>query len=97
MKHVIKVVFQMFLLACPLTLTATLATAQDASGKQPAADNTKVNQRDKNKADLRPINRKRIDLIARSPDRFAGLLCRISPYPVMRITSRSSRRTVWSR
>jgi hyperosmotically inducible protein len=51
MKHVIKVVFQMFLLACPLTLTATLATAQDASGKQPAVDNTKVNQRDKNKAE----------------------------------------------
>ena len=51
MKHVLQVVFQMFLFACLLTLVQTVAKAQDSSAESPAADNTKVNQRDKNKSE----------------------------------------------
>jgi hyperosmotically inducible periplasmic protein len=51
MKHVVKALFQMLLFACLLTLAPTLESAQDSSAEQPAADNTKVNQRDKNKAE----------------------------------------------
>ena len=47
MKAVLKVVLQMFLFACLLSLAGT-TSAQDSSA--PAADNTKVNQRDKDKA-----------------------------------------------
>ena len=47
MKAVLKVTLQMFLFTCLLTLAGTMS-AQDSSA--PAADNTKVNQRDKDKA-----------------------------------------------
>ena len=50
MKHVLKMAFHMGVLACLLTLASTLARAQDSSAQQSAPDNTKVNQRDKNKA-----------------------------------------------
>ncbi len=49
MKYSVKVVFQMLLLAVALTTVSTAARAQDST--EPAADNTKVNQRDKNKAE----------------------------------------------
>ena len=48
MKHPVRVVFQMLLLAVALTIVSAAARAQDST--EPAADNTKVNQRDKNKA-----------------------------------------------
>ena len=51
MKHALKAVFQMLLFACLLTLTPTLASAQNSAAEQPAADNTKVNQRDKDKTE----------------------------------------------
>ena len=47
MKTVLKVMLQMFLFACLLGLAGT-TSAQDSSA--PPADNTKVNQRDKDKA-----------------------------------------------
>jgi hyperosmotically inducible periplasmic protein len=49
MKHPVRVVFQLLLLAVALTMVSTAARAQDSTA--PAADNTKVNQRDKNKAE----------------------------------------------
>jgi hyperosmotically inducible periplasmic protein len=49
MKRTTKVVFQMLLLAVALTIVSAAARAQDSAA--PAADNTKVNQRDKNKAE----------------------------------------------
>ncbi len=51
MKHVLKMAFQMSVLACLLTLTSAYASAQDTSAQQPAPDNTKVNMGDKNKAE----------------------------------------------
>jgi hyperosmotically inducible periplasmic protein len=51
MKHVLKIAFHMGVLACLLTLLSALAGAQDSSAQQPAPDNTKMNQRDKNKAE----------------------------------------------
>jgi hyperosmotically inducible protein len=51
MKHVLKMAFHMGVLACLLTLTSAHARAQDSSAQQPAPDNTKVNQRYKNKAE----------------------------------------------
>jgi hyperosmotically inducible protein len=51
MKHVLKMAFQMSVLACLLTLASSYASTQDSSAQQPAPDNTKVNQRDKNKAE----------------------------------------------
>jgi hyperosmotically inducible protein len=51
MKHVLKMAFQMSVLVCLLTLTVAYASAQDSSAQQPAPDNTKVNRRDKNKAE----------------------------------------------
>jgi len=47
MKAVLKARLQMFLFMCLLTFAGTMS-AQDSSA--PAADNTKVNQRDKDKA-----------------------------------------------
>jgi hyperosmotically inducible periplasmic protein len=44
-------VFQTFLLICLLSVTSTLARAQDSSAQPPSPDNTKVNERDKNKAE----------------------------------------------
>jgi hyperosmotically inducible periplasmic protein len=49
MKHILKVASQMLLLAVALTFASVAALAQDSAA--PAADNTKVNQRDKNKAE----------------------------------------------
>ena len=49
MKAVPKVMLQMFLFACLLSLVSSTASAQDSTA--PAADNTKVNQRDKDKAE----------------------------------------------
>ena len=49
MKHTAKVVLQMLLLTVALTIVSAAAWAQDST--VPAADNTKVNQRDKNKAE----------------------------------------------
>lgn len=51
MKHVLSMTLQLCLLACLLTGTRTLANGQDSSAPPPAADNTKVNERDKNKAE----------------------------------------------
>ena len=51
MKHVLKMAFQMSVLACLLTLASAYTSAQDSSAQQPAPDNTKVNKRDKNKAE----------------------------------------------
>jgi len=51
MKHVLKMAFQMSVLACLLTLASAYASAQDSSAQQSAPDNTKVNKRDKNKAE----------------------------------------------
>jgi hyperosmotically inducible protein len=48
MKDVLKVTFQIFLFMCLLSLVSSTASAQDSTA--PAADNTKVNQRDKDKA-----------------------------------------------
>lgn len=48
MKDVLRVMFQMFLFTCLLSLASSIASAQDSTA--PAADNTKVNQRDKDKA-----------------------------------------------
>ena len=50
MKQVLRRAFQMFLFACLLTLASPLASAQDTA-QAPAPDNTKVNERDKNKAE----------------------------------------------
>jgi len=49
MKHILKVTFQVLLFAVALTIVSAAAWAQDSAA--PAADNTKVNQRDKNKAE----------------------------------------------
>jgi len=49
MKHILKVTFQVLLFAVELTIVSAAARAQDSAA--PAADNTKVNQRDKNKAE----------------------------------------------
>jgi hyperosmotically inducible periplasmic protein len=49
MKHIFKVAFRMLLFAVALTIASAAARAQDSAA--PAADNTKVNQRDKNKAE----------------------------------------------
>jgi hyperosmotically inducible protein len=49
MKHILKVAPQMLLLAVALTFAYAAALAQDSAA--PPADNTKVNQRDKNKAE----------------------------------------------
>jgi hyperosmotically inducible periplasmic protein len=51
MKNVLKMVFQVSVLACLLTLASAYTGAQDSSAQQPAPDNTKVNQRDKIKAE----------------------------------------------
>ena len=51
MRHVLKIAFQMSVLACVLTLASAYTSAQDTSAQQPAPDNTKVNQRDRNKAE----------------------------------------------
>jgi hyperosmotically inducible periplasmic protein len=49
MKHILKVTFQVLLFAVALTRVSAAARAQDSAA--PAADNTQVNQRDKNKAE----------------------------------------------
>jgi hyperosmotically inducible periplasmic protein len=49
MKHILKFTFQVLLFAVALTIVSAAARAQDSAA--PAADNTKVNQRDKNKAE----------------------------------------------
>ena len=52
MKHVLKMAFQTSILGCLLTVASAYGTAQDSSAQQqPAPDNTKVNKRDKNKAE----------------------------------------------
>jgi hyperosmotically inducible periplasmic protein len=51
MKQVLKIAFQMSVLACLLTLASAYASPQDSSAQQPAPDNTKANQRDRNKAE----------------------------------------------
>ena len=50
MKHFFKVAFQMLALALMMTLAPRLARAQDSS-TTPAPDNTKVNDRDRSKAE----------------------------------------------
>src|ERR1700681_2650071 len=49
MKHFLKVAFSVLALAVLLTLASTAANAQDPSAA-PAADNTKVNERDRSNA-----------------------------------------------
>jgi hyperosmotically inducible periplasmic protein len=51
MKHALSMTLHVCLFACLLTGTRTLANGQDSSTPPPAADNTKVNERDKNKAE----------------------------------------------
>ena len=50
MNNVLKMAFRMGVLACLLSLPLAHAR-QDSSAQQPAPDNTKVNKRDKNKAE----------------------------------------------
>ena len=50
MKDVLKATFSMLALAAVMTLASTLAGAQDATSA-PAADNTKVNERDRSTAE----------------------------------------------
>ena len=50
MKHFLKVAFHMVALALMMTLAPRLARAQDSS-TTPAPDNTKVNDRDRSKAE----------------------------------------------
>jgi hyperosmotically inducible protein len=50
MKCALRLTFQIFVLACLLTGTWGLASAQDSSQQAPP-DNTKVNERDKNKSE----------------------------------------------
>jgi hyperosmotically inducible protein len=50
MRWDIKAALQVFSLACVLAVTGALANAQESS-TQPAPDNTKVNERDKSKAE----------------------------------------------
>jgi hyperosmotically inducible periplasmic protein len=51
MKHVLEIAFQISALACMLALASAFTGAQDSSAQQPAPDNTKVNQRDRNKSE----------------------------------------------
>lgn len=51
MKHVLKIVFQISVFTCLLTLATGYASSQDSSAQPPAPDNTKVNKRDKSKAE----------------------------------------------
>jgi hyperosmotically inducible periplasmic protein len=51
MKHVLKTAFQMSALACVLALASAYTRAQDPSAQQPGPDNTKANQRDRNKTE----------------------------------------------
>ena len=46
-----RAIVQICLSACLICGTWTAAHGQDSSGQQPAADNTKTNQRDNNKAE----------------------------------------------
>jgi len=50
MKCALRLTFQIFVLTCLLTGTWGLASAQDSSQQAPP-DNTKVNERDKNKSE----------------------------------------------
>src|SRR5712691_10916415 len=50
MKCALRLTFQMFVFTCLLAGTWTLASTQDSS-QQPAPDNTKVNERDKNNSE----------------------------------------------
>jgi hyperosmotically inducible protein len=50
MKHVLKATFSTLALAALMTLASTVAGAQDSS-PSPAADNTKVNERDRSTAE----------------------------------------------
>ena len=90
MKAVLKVMLQMFLFACLLTLAGTMS-AQDSSA--PAADNTKVNQRDKTRPSPPQINRKKTSRIGRSHERSVSLLCKTNHCLRTPITSRSSPKT----
>ena len=47
----LRMAVQMFLFVCLLTLASSLARAQDSSAGQSAPDNTKVNERDKDKSE----------------------------------------------
>jgi hyperosmotically inducible protein len=51
MKHVLKMAFLTSAFACLVTLAVTHAMAQDSSAAPTAPDNTKVNKRDKSKAE----------------------------------------------
>ena len=50
MQRALRLMFQILMLTCLLTGTWALASAQDSSA-QAAPDNTKVNERDKNKSE----------------------------------------------
>jgi hyperosmotically inducible periplasmic protein len=50
MKSALRMTFRVFMITCLLAGSWTLASAQDGS-PQPAPDNTKVNERDKNKSE----------------------------------------------
>ena len=51
MQNFFRTTFQMCLFVALLLGTWTVASGQDSSAQQPAPDNTKTNQRDKNKAE----------------------------------------------
>lgn len=51
MNNFFRTTFQMCLFVALLLGTWTVARGQDSSAQQPAPDNTKTNQRDKNKAE----------------------------------------------
>ncbi len=50
-NNISRTILQICLSACLVCGTWTSAHGQDSSGQQPAADNTKTNQRDNNKAE----------------------------------------------
>jgi hyperosmotically inducible protein len=51
MKCVLKMALQISAVTCVLALASAFTGAQDSSAQQPVPDNTKVNQRDRNKAE----------------------------------------------
>jgi hyperosmotically inducible periplasmic protein len=51
MNNFLRTTFQMCLFVALLLGTWTVASGQESSAQQPAPDNTKTNQRDKNKAE----------------------------------------------
>jgi hypothetical protein len=93
MKHGLRSSLKVFLCACVLTATCALVIAQDSSAQQPAPDDTKVNERDKNKSEPTADQQKENRPDRRSHEGSVGLLCRTNPCLHTPITSRLSPKT----